>query len=65
MTPTFAKIKGQFLNANTKSNAEKDLTRGYVNNTNNDMRLLRLDYCELKEKLQLLVGNTPFPNSMT
>ena len=65
MTPTFAKIKGQFLNANTKSNAEKDLMRGYVNNTNNDIRLLRLDYCELKEKLQLLVGNTPFPNSMT
>ena len=54
ITPTFAKIKGQFLNTNTKSNAEKDLMRGHYN----DIRLLRLDYCELKEKLQLLVGNT-------
>ena len=56
--PIFAKIKRQFLNANTKSNAEKDLMRGHINKHYNDIRLLRLDYCELKEKLQLLVGNT-------
>ena len=58
ITPTFAKIKGQFLNTNTKSNAEKDLMRGHINKHYNDIRLLRLDYCELKEQLQLLVGNT-------
>ena len=32
--------------------------RGYINKHQNDIRLLRLDYCELKEKLQLLVGNS-------
>ena len=58
ITPIFAKIKRQFLNANTKSNAKKDLMRGHINKHYNDIRLLRLDYCELKEKLQLLVGNT-------
>ena len=52
------KIQGQFLNTNTKPNAEKDLMRGHINKHYNDIRLLRLDYCELKEKLQLLVGNT-------
>ena len=31
ITPTFAKIKGQFLNINIKSNAEKDLVRGHIN----------------------------------
>ena len=56
ITPTFAKIKRQFLK--TKSNAEKDLMRGHINKHYNDIRLLRLDYCELKGKLQLLVGNT-------
>ena len=58
ITPIFAKIKRQFLNANTKSNAEKGLMRGHINKRYNDIRLLRFDYCELKEKLQLLVGNT-------
>ena len=58
ITPTFVKIQGQFLNTNTKSNAEKDLMRGYINKHQNDIRLLRLDCCELKEKLQLLVGNS-------
>ena len=58
ITPTFAKIKGQFSNTNTKSNAEKDLMRGHINKHYNDIRLLRLDYCELKKQLQLLVGNT-------
>ena len=52
---TFAKIKGQFLNTSTKSNAEKDLMRGYINKHYGDIRLSRLDYCELKEKLQLIV----------
>ena len=52
------KIQGQFLNTNTKPNAEKDLMRGHINKHYNDIRLLRLDYCELKEKLQLLVGNS-------
>ena len=53
ITPTFAKVRAQFLNTNTKSNAEKDLMKGH-----NDIRLLkRLDSCEVKEKLQLLVGN--------
>ena len=46
------------VSANTKSNAEKDLMREHINKHYNDIRLLRLDYCELKEKLQLLVGNT-------
>ena len=32
--------------------------RGHINKDYNDIRLLRLDYCELKEKLQLLVDNT-------
>ena len=32
--------------------------RGYINKHQNDIRLLRLDCCELKEKLQLLVGNS-------
>ena len=32
--------------------------RGHINKHYNDIRLLTLDYCELKEKLQLLVGNT-------
>ena len=32
--------------------------RGQINKHYHDIRLLRLDYCELKEKLQLLVGNT-------
>ena len=32
--------------------------RGYINKHQNDIRLLRLDYCELKEKLQLLVDNS-------
>ena len=58
ITPIFAKIKRQFLNGNTKSNAEKGLVRGHVNKRYNDIRLLIFDYCELKEKLQLLVGNT-------
>ena len=31
--------------------------RGHINKHYNNIRLLRLDYCELKEKLQLLVGN--------
>ena len=57
-TPTFAKIKGRFSNTSTKSNVEKDLMRGQINKHYHDIRLLRLDYCELKEKLQLLVGNT-------
>ena len=58
ITATFAKIKGQFLNTSSKSNAEKELMRGHINKHYNDISLLRLDYCELKEKLQLLVGNT-------
>ena len=58
ITPIFAKIKRQFLNGNTKSNAEKGLVRGHVNKRYSDIRLLIFDYCELKEKLQLLVGNT-------
>ena len=58
ITPIFAKIKRQFLNANTKSNAEKGLMRGHINKRYDDIRLSRFDYCELKEKLQLLVGNT-------
>ena len=45
------------VRANTKSNAAKDLMREHINKHYNDIRLLRLDYCELKEKLQLLVGN--------
>ena len=58
ITPTFGKIKGRFSNTSTKSNVEKDLMRGQINKHYHDIRLLRLDYCELKEKLQLLVGNT-------
>lgn len=56
MTPIFTKIKGQCFNANTKSNAGKDFMRGQFNK-HNDNRFLRLDYCALKEKLQLIVGN--------
>ena len=37
ITTTFAKIKGQFLKANTKSNAEKDLMRGHINKHDNDV----------------------------
>ena len=40
-------IKRQFLNTNTKSNAEKDLMRGHINKHYNDIRLLRLNYWEL------------------
>ena len=58
ITPTFGKMKGRFSNTSTKSNAEKDLMRGHIHKHYHDIRLLRLDYCELKEKLQLLVGNT-------
>ena len=58
ITPTFVKIKGELLNAKSKSNAEKDLMRGHINKQYNDIRFFRLDYCELKEKLQLLVGNS-------
>ena len=32
--------------------------RGHISKHYNGIRLLRLDYCELNEKLQLLVGNT-------
>ena len=57
ITPTFKKVKGQFLNTSNKSNAEKDLMRGHIKKRYNNIRLLRLNYCELKEKLQLLVSN--------
>ena len=46
-TPTFTKIKGRFLYANTKENAEKDRMRGHINKLYNAIRLLRLNYCEL------------------
>ena len=32
--------------------------RGHIKKRYNNIRLLRLNYCELKEKLQLLVSNT-------
>ena len=31
VAPTFAKVKGQFLNGNVKLNAEKDLMKSHLN----------------------------------
>ena len=31
VTPTFAKVKGKFLNGNVKLNAEKDLSKSHLN----------------------------------
>ena len=65
-TPTFTKIKVPFLYTDTElffytdteSNAEKDIIGGHINKLYNAIRLLRLNYCELKEilvKFQLIV----------
>ena len=50
VTPTFAKIKGQFLNGNAKLNAEKDLMKSHLNKHFNDIRDLRLEFNAVKDK---------------
>ena len=51
------KSKDSFLNTTTQSNVEKDLIRGHINKHYDHIILMRLDDCESKEKLQLIVGN--------
>ena len=54
--PTFAKVKGQFLNGNVKLNAEKDLVKSHLNKHFNDIRDLRLEYNTVKDKLEGEIG---------
>ena len=43
VTPTFTKVKGQFLNGNVKLNAEKDLVKSHLNKHFNNIRDFRLE----------------------
>ena len=56
VTPTFARVKGQFLNGNVKLNAEKDLMKSHLNKDFNDIRDLRLEYSTAKGKLEGEIG---------
>ena len=54
--PTFAKVKGQFLNVNLKLNAKNDLVKSHLNEHFNDIRDLRLEYNAVKDKLEGEIG---------
>ena len=54
--PTFAKVKGQFLNVNLNLNAKKDLVKSHLNKHFNDIRDLRLEYNAVKDKLEGEIG---------
>ena len=54
--PTFAKVKGQFLNVNLKLNAKNDLVKSHLNKHFTDIRDLRLEYNAVKDKLEGEIG---------
>ena len=56
VTPTFAKVKGQFLSGNVKLNVEKDLMKSHLNKHFNDIRDLKLEYNTAKGKLEGEIG---------
>ena len=56
VTPTFAKVKWQFLNGNLKLIAKKNLMKSHLNKHFNDIRDLRLEYNTVKDKLEGEIG---------
>ena len=56
VTPTFAKVKWQFLNGNVKLIVKKNLMKSHLNKHFNDIRDLRLEYNTVKDKLEGEIG---------
>ena len=56
ITPTFAKVNGQFINDNTKVNVEKEVMKSHLNKHYNDIRDLRLQYNYTKNEIQSNIG---------
>ena len=56
ITPTFAKVKGQFINKNTKLNAEKEVMKNHLSKHYNDIRDLKLQYNFIEKEIQSGIG---------
>ena len=55
ITPTFAKVKGQFINNNTRTITEKEM-KNHLTKHYNDIRDLKLQYDETRNNIQSNIG---------
>ena len=56
ITPTFAKIKGQFLNNKTVKDSEQTLMKNHMNSHYNKLKDLKYEYNFLKSKISSKIG---------
>ena len=56
ITPTFTKVQGQFKNNNTRTTAEKEIMINHLTKHHNDIRHLKLQYDDTRNKIQSNIG---------